>query len=592
MKRLSYMCCCVLVTCYLQAQPDTIVIGFGGYEGVTVSTSSNTSGSGEQTVNLDGFLPNQNAASRFLSQATLGYDMDDINTVTAMGLEDWIDEQLALPISFLLKDKTEEYRVFSDDNNPDDVGTNSRFWRYAWWQYHMSSDDVLRQRVALALSEILVISQNSSFGNNGHTMADYYDILLEHAFGNYRDLLQDVTYHPSMGVYLTYLNNPKTDTTQNRFPDENYAREVLQLFSIGTTKLNMDGTEVLDAQGVPMSAYNNTDIQEFSKVFTGLTWWNRTNFFRGALNLDSWLQPMVMWNDYHEPGEKYLLDGYVVPDRDPIDGNADISDALDNIFDHANVPPFVTKLLIQRLVTANPSPAFVERIANVFVDNGSGVRGDLAAVVKAILLDDEAKSCESSEDFTYGGLREPFIRYMQINKAFVSGTPSGNYRNDMRHVYDNTGQRPLASPSVFNFFQQDFTPIGPIEAEGLVAPVFQITDAQSITGYINGLYRWVISGDIADEYDLYSGEVDSTYVNERSVLDLSQEVLYTNDDELHILLDRLNLLLAGGRVTEPSLDIIENVVRQFPNDDEDDKEDRVKLSIYLLLTAPEYLINR
>lgn len=592
MKRLSYICCCVLVTCYLQAQPDTIVIGFGGYEGVTVSTSSNTSGSGEQTVNLDGFLPNQNAASRFLSQATLGYDMDDINTVTAMGLEDWIDEQLALPISFLLKDKTEEYRVFSDDNNPDDVGTNSRFWRYAWWQYHMSSDDVLRQRVALALSEILVISQNSSFGNNGHTMADYYDILLEHAFGNYRDLLQDVTYHPSMGVYLTYLNNPKTDTTQNRFPDENYAREVLQLFSIGTTKLNMDGTEVLDAQGVPMNAYNNTDIQEFSKVFTGLTWWNRTNFFRGALNLDSWLQPMVMWNDYHEPGEKYLLDGYVVPDRDPIDGNADISDALDNIFDHANVPPFVTKLLIQRLVTANPSPAFVERIANVFVDNGSGVRGDLAAVVKAILLDEEAKSCESSEDFTYGGLREPFIRYMQINKAFVSGTASGNYRNDMRHVYDNTGQRPLASPSVFNFFQQDFTPIGPIEAEGLVAPVFQITDAQSITGYINGLYRWVISGDIADEYDLYSGEVDSTYVNERSVLDLSQEVLYTNDDELHILLDRLNLLLAGGRVTEPSLDIIENVVRQFPNDDEDDKEDRVKLSIYLLLTAPEYLINR
>ena len=592
MKRLLHIGCYLLIFGYLQAQPDTIVIGFGGYDGVTVSTSSGDSGSGEETVNLDGFLPNENAASRFLSQATLGYDMQDITTVTAMGLEDWIDEQLGMPISFSLKDKAEEYRAFSDANNPDDVGTNGRHWRYAWWQYHMSSDDVLRQRVALALSEILVISENSPFRNNGHTMADYYDILLEHSFGNYRDLLQDVTYHPAMGIYLTYLNNPKTDTTENRFPDENYAREVMQLFSIGTTKLNMDGTEVLDAQGVPMNTYNNTDIQEFSKVFTGLTWWNRDNFFRGALNLDSWLQPMVMWNDYHEPGEKYLLDGYVVPDRDPIDGDADISDALDNIFDHSNVPPFVSKLLIQRLVTANPSPAFVERIANVFVDNGNGVRGDISAVVKAILLDEEAKACESSEDFTYGGLREPFIRYMQINKAFVSGTASGNYRNDMRHVYDNTGQRPLASPSVFNFFQQDFTPIGPIEQQGLVAPVFQITDAQSITGYINGLYRWVISGDIADEYDIYSGEVDSTYAGEVSRLDLSEEILYTNDDELHILLDRLNLLLAGGRVTEPSLDIIKNVVRQFPNEDEDDKEDRVQLAIYLLLTAPEYLINR
>ena len=576
------------------SQPDTIVIGFGSYEGVQIASSSNVEpGDPENTLNQNGFLPNDNAASRFLSQATLGYNLTDIEDVKSMGIEDWIDNQLSLPKSFNLLDKVIEYRDTARiKTNDPNLNSSNRMWDYSFWQYLMTSEDALRQRVALALSEIIVISEKSSFGNRGISLSRYYDILLNHSFGNYRDLLQDVTYNPSMGVYLTYMNNPKSDTTINRFPDENYAREVMQLFTIGTSMLNNDGTEMLDSLGNPIATYDNNDISEFSKVFTGLTWADRDQFGKGAHDDTSYIANMVMWENFHEPGVKNLLNGFQIPDRNPVDGDADISDALDNLFNHPNTPPFVCRLLIQRLVTANPEPEYVNRVANVFIDNGSGVRGDLAAVTKAILMDPIAQSCDSGKEVDFGSLREPFIRYVQINKAFNASTLSGNYRNEMRYVYDYTDQKPLASPSVFNFFQQDYQPIGPIEDADKFAPVFQITDAQTIAGYINGLYRWLISGDIADEYDIYSGEPNSDYENEISQIDLLTEMDLTDHDELHVLMDRLNLLLAQGRVSNESINTIIDALKEFPNSDAEDKEDLVRLAIYLFMTSPEYLINR
>jgi len=577
----------MLVTTVL-AQPDTIIIGLGGFDGVMVSTSD---GDGASTLDESSFLPNENAASRFLSQASLGHAMADIDSVVMMGYEGWLDAQFAKPIPYSLKDKAEEYRQFviAETNGN---GTSVRYWWHAWWQYHMTNKDVLRQRVAFALSEMLVISEESSFSNNGHALSDYYDILLENSFGNYRDLLEKVSYHPAMGVYLTSLNNDKTDTIANRFPDENYAREIMQLFSIGTTMLNNDGSEILDENELPVPSYTNDDIVEFAKVFTGLTWWNRVNWGRGYLDLDSWLQPMVMWDDHHDPGEKFLLNGFVVPDRDPVDGDADIQDAIDNIFNHQNVPPFVSRFLIQRLVTANPTPGFIDRVSNVFVDNGNGVRGDMKAVVRAILLDEEAKSCENQSAEFVGSLKEPFIRYMQINRAFEVSTLSGVFRNDMRSVYDQTGQRPLAANTVFNFFQYDYQPIGPIENEGLVAPVFQITDAQSIAGYINGLYRWIYNENIADEGGIYGGEPSENYQDEISMLDFSQGIALADDENLKEYLDQLNLLLASGRLSEYSIDIIYNMITRLEAEDEEDKERRVKVAIYLVMTSPEYLINR
>ena len=366
----------------------------------------------------------------------------------------------------------------------------------------------------------------------------------------------------------------------------------MQLFTIGTVLLNNDGSVVKDTNGQPIPAYDNDDIIEFSKIFTGLTWADRTQWNRSALNDTSYIPNMVMWDTWHEPGPKTLLNGFLVPNRNPVNGNADINDALNNLFNHQNTPPFVSRFLIQRLVTSNPSPQYINRVANIFKNNGQGVRGDLAAVVKAILLDREATDCDKGNEITFGMLKEPFIRYVQINKAFNASTQSGNYRNDMNNIYLLTGQRPLASPSVFNFFQQDYQPIGPIEEANLVGPEFQITDAQTIAGFVNGLYRWLFNNDIADEYDLFTNENDAHYADEISNIDLTAEFSNTTDDRLHILLDKLNMVLAHGRLSSTSLNTIIKVIKEFPSATNDEKTDRIKLAIYLLMTSPEYAINR
>lgn len=573
---------------------DTIILGQGFHPGVTVSTSSETAeSSAENTLNEAGFLPNLNKASRFLSQATLGYNYEDIVETSTMGVEDWIDSQFnIIQVDTLLKSVRALVKTYRDStNNPTANGTQ-RQWKFAWWDYHMSNDDHLRQRIAFALSEILVISEKSGFSQNPYALADYYDIFLKHAYGNYRDILQDVTMHASMGIYLTYLNNPKTDTTINRFPDENYAREIMQLFTIGLYELNNDGTRKLDSLGQFINSYDNLDIAEFAKVFTGFSWADRTSFGKTPRKDTSYIPEMIMFNDWHEPGPKYLLNGFVVPDRIPIDGIADVNDALDNLFDHPNVGPFVCKLLIQRLVTSNPPADYVDRVASVFNDNGQGVRGDMKAIVTAILLDPYANDCEAADKFEFGMLREPFIRYMQLNKAFDASTLSGVYRNDMYTVEGLVEQSPLFSPSVFNFFQADYQPLGEINDANLVAPEFQITDAQTVAGYINGLYEWVIRDNIADENDLFGGEANSGYDDEISSIDLGDEVMFTDDDELHILLDRLNLILAQGRLSDQTENIIIEAIKEFPNDTAEQEEDRVRLAIYLVLSAPEYLINR
>ncbi len=583
----------VIVCAPLFGQPDTLILGYGGSGIAVTSSSSSISGSENNTISQTGFLPNENAASRFLSHATLGHNQQNIQQVISMGIEDWFSNQITLPRAFTLESKIRSlHKMVMDSTNSPTAGASNRLWDYAWWQYLMTSNDALRQRVALALSEMLVISENSAFSNNAYAMGLFYDKLLHGAFGNYRDLLTSITYSPAMGTYLTYLNNPKANPAANQFPDENYAREVMQLFTIGTVMLNNDGSVIKDANNLPVPTYDNEDIIEFSKIFTGLTWADRTQWNRSAQNDTSYIPNMAMWDTWHEPGQKTLLNGFVVPNRNPVNGNADIKDALDNLFNHQNTPPFVSRFLIQRLVSSNPSRQYINRVANVFKNNGQGVRGDMAAVIKAILLDSEATDCSKGDDIQFGMLREPFIRYVQIHKAFNASTQSGNYRNDMNYIYQYTGQRPLASPSVFNFFQQDYQPIGPVEEAGLVAPEFQITDAQTIAGFVNGLYRWLFDNDLADEYDLFTNEVDAHYADEISSIDLSGEIINTTDDKLHILLDRLNMVLAHGRISAPSLNTITKVIKEFPSVSTTEKTDRIKLAIYLVMTCPEYLINR
>ncbi len=583
--------CCVSMA-FSQFEP--VVLGQGNTLGATIQRSNQTAeGQAINTLTQSGFLPNLNASSRFLSQATLGHNYEDIEAIADMGVEDWIDNQISTPISFSLLDKVYEYHNYRRDSlNDPNAPQSISFWDFAWWQYHMTSDDVLRQRVAFALSELIVISRFSGFGNRAYAFSDFYDILMNNAFGNYRDILQEVTYHPAMGLYLTFLNNPKSDTTEGIFPDENYARELMQLFTIGLFELNTDGSRQLDSNGDPIPTYTNVEIAEFAKIFTGLTWWDRDQFFKSARNDSSYIFDMQMFDFYHEPGVKNLLNGFQVPDRNPVDGHADITDALDNIFAHQNVAPHVSKHLIMRLVTSNPSPQYIQRIANVFNDNGNGVKGDLEAVVKAILLDPVARDCESGADITFGHMREPFIRYVQINKAFDAFTTSGNYRNSMYYVQHYTGQKPFTSPSVFNFFQPDYQPIGVIDSLDLVAPEFQIINAQTLTGFVNGLYRWVLSDNPADEEDLFSGEDNDGYADEIATLDVSDETLVADDGQLHILLDRLNLILAQGRISTVAVNTIKDALKEFDDEGVEDLEFRARLAIYFVMCSPEYLINR
>jgi len=603
----------LLVVISLQSQ--SLTIGKGITDGVVVTTShESVEGSSSNTLSTRGFAPNLNAASRFLSQSTFGASYEDIEAVRVSGLESWIDEQFQMPVGDRLTN--EVIRITGEKNagrNDPEGGPFLWFFNDAWWNYHFNNEDELRQRMAFALSELFVISQFSGLGDRPYALSSYYDMLLNNSFGNYRTLLDSVTYHSGMGEYLTYMNNSRTDTlydidydspypfdtldVQFTFPDENYAREVMQLFSIGLFELNNDGTRKKDSQGNDIPTYDNSDIAELAKVFTGFSYGDNENFSRGPGEFNTtYFLPMQIYEDYHERGPKHLLNGFIIPERS--DANwpyEDVRDALDHLFNHDNVGPFVGQFLIQRFVTSNPSPAYVSRVADAF--NGDGPygteRGDLQSVLKAILLDDEARTCAFSDAADAGKLREPFIRYVQIGKAFDGVSSSGRYRNVLFPVYELLEQAPLSSPSVFNFFQSDFQPIGAIEDADRVAPEFQIINAQSISGYINGLSDWLIRERYTTAWSLYNNEPNvDTY---HTILSFNDELALVDDALVPQLVERLNLILAHGKLSEATTDFIVEAVRAFDlgfSDETRIPPSKVRLAVMLVMSSPDYLINR
>ncbi|GAB4173522.1 MAG: hypothetical protein Fur0032_13150 [Terrimicrobiaceae bacterium] len=440
--------------------------------------------------------PSHPDAIRFLEQSTFGTRGDspsdrdwipeDAEEVRSLGFPAWLKAQFRTP------HKTTAPVIKALRKARKNIWGEA--FVEAWWETAMTGKDRLRQRVTFALSEILVISARAeAINNTPEGMADYYDMLGRHAFGNYRDLLLAVARHPCMGVYLSHLKNRKADPAMNIYPDENFAREIMQLFTIGLWELNPDGTRKLDGDGQPIPAYDNTDIQNFARVFTGLSfggpggnqfWWPPQNF----------TSPMRMWDEYHDTEAKELLNGEVLPARtassDPDTGAAGLADieaAINNLFNHPNVGPFLGRQLIQRLVTSNPTPEYVGRVASAFNDNGRGVRGDLQAVITAILLDPEARSPLMLDDAAHGKLREPLLRGLGFARALDSRSASGRY--SLRWQYDTFLQEPLHSPSVFNFFLPTYTPAGELRDNSLVAPEFQILNANtsfSIPNWING----------------------------------------------------------------------------------------------------------
>ena len=603
---------------HLSAQPYNDYLGAGHDNGITTNTSSNSNPQvGNNTINGNGILPDLALASRFLGQASLGADYETIQTVSQMGIENWIDNEMNTPPLVSFTDTTwmvwEHFKqLFVNKwgqnavaNAGDAVVPYWFFWKMSWWNNILKSDDHLRQRVAQAYSQIFVISEKSNLQLNGPGMASYYDMLYQHAFGNFRDILYDVTMHPCMGMYLSHMNNPKSDPVNNIHPDENYAREIMQLFSIGLVELNQDGTPMLDAQGNLIPTYDNNDIKEFAKIFTGLApseyywpWYDATNapvqwdneYNYNPVSLNMW-DPMIPFDNWHEPGPKTLLNGQVVPANQTT--LEDINDAIDNLFNHPNVGPFIGRLLIQRLVKSNPTPEYIGRVSAVFANNGQGIRGDMEAVIKAILMDDEARDCSWIDNPVSGKLREPLLRYTQMLRAFNVSNQSNKLWNWGYAYEDAVSQGILSSPSVFNFYLPDFQPNGLTANQQLFGPEYQIHTSATSINFINFVYDVFINefyGEIATQASNTTMNAPGYEPNELKPvdylsLDLSDEMALANNPAA--LVDRLDILVSGGAFSQETKTSIINTLNQLSNN-----ADRVKAALYLSFIAPDYSVQK
>ena len=503
-------------------------------------------------------------AVQFLNQAGFGALDSDAQEVIDLGFEGWIDSQMLKPVSLQLphvESVPPPQFMFQLQEDRVDI----------WFRNVVNGEDQLRQRVAFALSEILVVSQLGALSQAPYALADYYDVLAQNAFGNYRTLLEEVTLHPAMGVYLSMLGNEKPNPTLNIRPDENYARELMQLFSIGLVELNIDGTEKLDAFGQPIPTYNQAIIEGFAHVYTGWTWAGSPSFEQARGTRQNQVVPMELWPAYHDTGEKLLLNNVTLPAGQT--GEQDLAGALDNIFEHPNVGPFLAIRLIQRLVTSNPSPGYVRRVATVFNNNGSGVRGDLGAVVKAILLDPEARPDLAME--IDGKIKEPLLRLTQLFRAYNATSISGRY--PLVASYILFAQGPLQSPSVFNFFSPFYAPPGEIRDSGLVAPELGIATEYQNTLFTNYMFGQVFG---LNQTNQSLGD-DDVYI------DFSEEMLIADDADA--LINMVADKLLGGQISDTLRNEIGGMLALIP---ETDTAIRAAETIYFVVTSPEYAYQR
>ncbi|MBI3867300.1 MAG: DUF1800 domain-containing protein [Verrucomicrobia bacterium] len=558
--------------------------------------------------------PNERAAARFLLQASFGPDTDspddpddipeNAQEVMALGYEGWIDQQFARAPGYI---QPWVDWAFAHGNA---LGIYGNWKENSWWGRVMGSPllrpdastntlpDPLRQRVAFALSEILVISDRpEQLAVEQRGMANYYDLMVRHAFGNYRDLLRDVALHPAMGIYLSHLGNRKADPVKKIYPDENFAREVMQLFTIGLWELQPDGSRKLDSQGQGIPTYDNRDITEMARVFTGLSFGNNATFSDYPRDFT---RAMKMWDAEHDCNAKRLLGGQPVPARVATPGNtgaaglADVDAALDVLFNHANVGPFIGRQLIQRLVVSNPSAGYVARVAEAFADNGSGVRGDLRAVVKAILLDPEARDPAMRIRPEWGKLREPVLRVVNLAHAFGASSKAGWYLLDQFN-FDHL-QDPMNAPSVFNFFLPSYSPSGELAQRGLVAPEFQIINASSaITG---PNYFWkAITGDL---HHYGSGNPDYSVklnlTNELAMIvplsQIQQNAPAGPPMDPDPLIRRLDRRLTGGVLSPGQFQVIREAMLRVKPPTWEWHRERLRLAIYLIVTSPDYNVLR
>ena len=526
-------------------------------------------------------------ASSFLARSTFGTTIQEIEDLVKVGdYNKWIETQFTQTPSYHiawaetnakgvdgvgdLKDNITHWEKYSD--------ALSLLQRDAWLDIAVSGNDQLRQRVAFALSEIMVISKYGSLVNYPDARMSYYDVLVKNAFGNFETLLQDVTYHPAMGKYLSYLGNAKADSDKGTHPDENYAREVMQLFTIGLYELNLDGSNKTDSNGNTIATYTQEDIENMAKVFTGLT--DQNGYFlasEGSSTHKSRTESMISYDSYHDTSEKTIFGKTISAGGTT---KADINLALNYLFNHANTAPFIAKRLIQRLVTSNPSPAYIKYVASAFNDNGQGVRGDMKAVVKAILL-----YKEDTTSATFGKLREPLLFVSNLFRAFNAQNTENILTQGSEKVYKyssfnfhGTGftqqEGALEALTVFNYFTPEDAPDN-LKKEGLAAPEFKLFGTSKLHQLLMGLIN---KDDFI--YDLY---------NITAELQLEDEKALLENKKYDEFLDRLDVLLLGGNMDSITKAAIKTYISQNTNLSSDIL---TRYVISLVMTSPDFAIQR
>lgn len=610
--------------------PDWIepLIGFSNAPGdngsVLQSQSYDTDGDGSADISVSGDLAAFNEiyrvpesgkaltraqAARLLLQTTFGpADMTQVDYVASIGAEAWLDEQIAQPPSltepYIIDLKVDLRSAPANDwtNNNlsgyfiNNQGQSNAFvggvnYTTSWARSTIRGQDQLRQRTAFALSQILVASRGAAMlGNQTRSTAVYYDYMIDEAFGNFEDLLLKVSLSPYMGHYLSHLGNQKENPSIGRFPDENFAREIMQLFTIGLWELNLDGTRKLDSNGQPIPTYSNDDITSLARVFTGVGY--DAGSFGGGWRDDGdssgnyMIKPMKIFSSHHDFTAKRIpmgLDGNgnrlyrsipANPGGSNGDAMAEVETVVAQLVRHPNTAPFICRQLIQFLVTSNPSPEYVRRVATVFRNNGDGEVGDLEAVVRAIILDDEARNpLHHLKTKHFGHFREPTLRTIHLARMLKLDQYPNLLWWDWGYYSEQSLQEPMNSPTVFNFYRPDFRLPGDLAAKQLDSPGLGIVNSFSSVSFTNYLWRITLDG-----FDMVHG--DRWYDGKKFPADYSRLMPMANN--IPDLLDHLSILYCAGTLGAQSRATISTVLNSEP-----DLTDRVRLAAFLVLISPE-----
>ena len=513
----------------------------------------------------------------------------------------WLQKQYNLPISTTGWQWLEDRGYGVNDRNQ--YFFNIALADFMVWNQLFTGADQMRKRMTLALSQFFVASlQSAEFDWRSQAYAAWWDLLARNAFGNFRQLLQDVSLNPAMGYYLNTKGNQKEDTNTGRVPDENYAREVMQLFSIGLYQLNPDGTEKT-ANNQKIDAYTQSDVTNLARVFTGYDFDESVGRFNPVRADGNGNEPYTLLNkefarrnmafnpNRHSNLAATFL-GTTIAANTP--GQAALSTAMDTLFNHPNTAPFFCKQMIQRLVTSNPSPAYVGRVAAAFANNGSGVRGDLKAVWSAILLDTEARSVAAPTVAGFGKLREPIVRFVQWGRSFGFNSAAGTWKMfETSSASEQLGQSPLRSPSVFNFFRPGFVPPGTaLAANKIPAPEFQLVNESTVGGYLNYMQITMRYGLFVARPASAPNPFTGPYDKDISA-SFTQELAIVGDAAA--LVARLNLVMCAGRLSPATVTTMVTALNARPltaSSSNDEKLDRVCGAVLMVLGCAEYLIQK